>query len=61
MNMLWLIRAKAWAKRPPSTKRIIFVFGIVAACVVLYLIERAGLLPEWMQLEARTGRGGMRF
>ncbi|ALI54551.1 hypothetical protein IMCC12053_603 [Celeribacter marinus] len=56
--MFWLIRAKRWAKHPPSTKRIIFVFGIVAACVVLYLIERAGLLPEWMQLE---GRGGMRF
>ncbi|WP_417269765.1 hypothetical protein [Celeribacter sp.] len=61
MNLFWLIRAKRWAKHPPSAKRVLLVFGVVAACVALYLLERAGLLPAWMELEGRTGRRGVQF
>ncbi|TRD15715.1 hypothetical protein [Palleronia caenipelagi] len=41
MNMLtWLVRAKRWAQRPPSEKRVKFVLAIIAGCILLFLIER---------------------
>ncbi|WP_417243746.1 hypothetical protein [Celeribacter sp.] len=61
MTLFWLIRAKRWVQNPPSAKRVGLVFGVVAACVALYLIERAGLLPDWMHLDGTTGRRGFRF
>jgi hypothetical protein len=55
---MWLVRAKRWARRPPSTRRIKLVFGVVLACLVLVGIEKFIGVPEWMQLE-RTGRRGV--
>jgi hypothetical protein len=58
MNMMWLIRAKRWAKNPPSAGRVKLVFGVVLACLILVGIEKTIGVPDWMQQE-RTGRHGM--
>jgi len=58
MNLMWLVRAKRWAKNPPSTQRIKLVFGVVLLCLVLVGIEKFIGVPEWMQLE-RSGRNGL--
>ncbi|MEM5475233.1 hypothetical protein [Pacificibacter sp. AS14] len=59
MNLMWLIRAKRWAHRPPSTKRIKLVFGVVLACLVLVGVEKFIGVPEWMQLDT-SKRSGLR-
>jgi len=46
MNPIWLLRAKRWAQNPPSLKKVLFVAGIVAVCLVLYGIETFVGWPE---------------
>jgi hypothetical protein len=41
MNINWLIHAKRWAQNPPSWGRILLIFGVIAACIAIYAIERA--------------------
>ncbi len=48
MNPRWLLMAKRWAQHPPSMKRVLLVLGVVAACVLLVVAERYGLVPDWM-------------
>ena len=51
MNVLmWLMRAKQWARNPPSEGRVKLVFGVVAACLVVFGIEWFFGLPDWMRL-----------
>jgi hypothetical protein len=57
MNVMWLVRAKRWAKHPPSPKRIKLVFGVVLVCLILVGIEKFIGVPDWMQLD-RMGRNG---
>ena len=49
--MHWLLRAKRWVQHPPSPTRVKIVFGILVVCLCLFGLERAGLLPDWMQAE----------
>ena len=51
MNPRWLFRMAVWAHRPPGTKRVLFVLGIVVACLLLFLIDRYVGLPDWMSME----------
>ncbi|MDG1117168.1 MAG: hypothetical protein P8N72_08570 [Flavimaricola sp.] len=47
MNYLtWLLRAKRWAARPPSTQRVLMVVGIIVVCLVLFAIERTVGWPD---------------
>ena len=54
-NMNWLIRAARWAHRPPGMKRVLLVFGIVAAGLLLVGLEKLDLWPEWAQMERQRG------
>ncbi len=51
MNPFWLLRAKRWLQNPPSPQRIKLVFGIVAFCITLAIIEWLGFWPDWATAE----------
>ena len=55
-NLIWLLRASRWARRPPSARRVVLVLGVVAAALAIGLVEWAGWWPDWATLE--SGRGG---
>jgi len=42
-------------------RRVILVFGIIAVCLVLFLVERYVGWPDWLSLEARRGNRIPRF
>jgi hypothetical protein len=46
MNMLWFLRMSQWVRRPASAWRVKLVLGIVAACLILYGIERFAGFPN---------------
>jgi hypothetical protein len=46
--MLWLARAKQWARNPPSAGRVALVLGVIAVCVVIAGIEWAFGWPDWL-------------
>ncbi|MCB2093652.1 MAG: hypothetical protein H6901_01105 [Rhodobacteraceae bacterium] len=46
MRIAHLLRMARWAHRPPSTRRVILVFSVVAICLVLAGAEWLDLLPE---------------
>ena len=49
MNYLvWLLRAKQWAKKPPSAGRVKLVFGVIAACLLIAGYEWAFGWPDWL-------------
>lgn len=56
MTDRWMLRAVKWARNPPSPKRVKFVFGIIAVCIIIYLVERYIGLPDWMSIDSRVGR-----
>ena len=45
----WLIRMNQWARNPPSMKRVMLWAGVIALCLGIYGLEKAGLLPAWME------------
>ncbi|RBW53441.1 hypothetical protein DS909_14510 [Phaeobacter gallaeciensis] len=47
MNMRHLLRMSRWARNPPSEKKVIMVFAIIAFCLILFGIEYAGFWPDW--------------
>ncbi|MEM6312244.1 MAG: hypothetical protein AAF754_19635 [Pseudomonadota bacterium] len=47
MNPLWFLRAKRWVQNPPSPARIKLVFGVIAVCIMLAILERLGFWPDW--------------
>lgn len=53
MNFRHLLRMSKWSRNPPSEKRVKLVIGIVAACIVLVLIEKFIGWPEMLTLEPR--------
>lgn len=55
-NLIWLLRASKWARNPPSARMVKLVLAIVAVAVVIVVIEKVGLWPDWARLE--NGRGG---
>lgn len=51
MNIqIWLIRATRWARNPPSAGRVMLVFGVIAACLVIVGIEWAFGWPDWLSV-----------
>ena len=55
-NMIWLLRAAKWARRPPSARMVKLVFGIIAAGLVLLALERLGLWPDWATMDRTRPR-----
>lgn len=54
-NMIWLLRASRWVRRPPSMKMVKLVFGLIAVGLIIVALEKLGIWPEWAKLE--QGRG----
>lgn len=46
MNPLWLFRMSKWARNPPSTRRVIFVFSVIAIALCIFALEHFDLWPE---------------
>lgn len=51
MDPRWLLRMSNWARNPPSKKRVIVVFAIIAAALAIGLIEWLGYWPDWATAE----------
>ena len=51
MNPLHLLRMARWARRPPSAKRVMLVFGVVAVALVIAGLDWMGWWPEWARTE----------
>ena len=45
--MRMFLRMSRWARNPPTEKRVIFVFSVIAICLVIGLVEWLGLWPDW--------------
>lgn len=50
MNPRFFLRAAKWARRPPPARRVALVLAVIALCLLLALLDRAGLLPDWFAL-----------
>lgn len=50
-NLNQLLRMKRWAQNPPSLKRVLLVFGVVAACLVIVGLDWMGWWPDWARSE----------
>jgi hypothetical protein len=49
MNVLvWLLRAKAWARHPPSAGQVVLVLGVIAACLLVAGFEHVVGWPDWL-------------
>ncbi|MDN3711083.1 hypothetical protein QWZ10_03275 [Paracoccus cavernae] len=55
-NLNWLIRASRWVRNPPSEKRVILVFSVIAIGLAIAGLEYFGFWPDWATLE-RPPRG----
>ncbi|MCJ7873801.1 hypothetical protein [Phaeobacter sp. J2-8] len=55
--MHWLLRMSRWARNPPSARKVMLVFGVIAACLVLYAIEKWIGWPDALTAERLPRRG----
>ncbi|NDR58284.1 hypothetical protein [Aliiruegeria sabulilitoris] len=55
----WFMRMKRWVQHPPSLKRVLLVFAVIALCLALVGLERLGVLPDWMQADQIGRRPGL--
>lgn len=46
MDIRHLLRMARWARKPPSHQMVKLVFGIIALCICLFVIERYIGWPE---------------
>ncbi|WP_170333042.1 hypothetical protein [Ruegeria arenilitoris] len=47
MNPRHLLRMSMLVRKPPSERRVLMVFGIIAVCLIVGGIEYLGWWPEW--------------
>ena len=47
MNGAWLLRMSRMVRNPPSLKRVMLVFGVIALAAMIWGIEWMGWWPEW--------------
>ena len=50
-----LLKAKLWARNPPSEARVKLVLGAIAICLTLVGIEKFIGWPEWATVEKVNG------
>ncbi|GLT10398.1 hypothetical protein ACFQFQ_09400 [Sulfitobacter porphyrae] len=51
MNPIWLLRMAKWAHHPPSVKRVILVFAVIALALLIAGIQWMGWWPDWATSE----------
>lgn len=49
--MNWLLRMAQWARHPPSPARVKLVLGVMAACILLVVLERVFGWPDALTVE----------
>ena len=54
-NLIWLLRAKRWAERPPSLRHVIMVLTIVGIGMAIAGLQYLGWWPDWATMD--QGRG----
>ncbi len=52
MNPIWFLRMSKWVRNPPSLGRIKLVFGVIAVCVLIVVLDRYGIWPDWATAES---------
>lgn len=52
LNPRHLLRMAKWAHKPPSEKRVLLVFGVVAICLVIGGLDYLGVFPDWMAVNS---------
>jgi predicted acyltransferase len=45
---VWLLRAKRWARNPPSEGRVKLVLGVIAICLLIAGYEWLFGWPDWL-------------
>lgn len=58
MTLRLFLRAALWARRPPSARRVVLGLAVLALCLGLVALERAGLLPGWAGLPVKAPPAG---
>jgi hypothetical protein len=46
--LTWLVRAKRWARHPPSEGRVKLVLAVVAVCLLIAGLELAFGWHDWL-------------
>lgn len=54
MNPIWLLRMARWVRHPPSWRRVVLVLSVIAACLVLFAVERFMGWPDWLTVNGPT-------
>lgn len=52
LNPRHFLRMAKWARNPPSEKRVLLVFGVVAICLVIGGLDYFGVFPDWMAVNS---------
>ncbi len=60
ISFRWLLRAKQWAKNPPSEDKVKFVFAIIGLCLLLAGYDYFFGWPEALTPNG-DARGRVRF
>lgn len=48
MSYRWILRMKRLAQNPPSEGRVKLVLGVIAACILLVVVERYIGWPDFL-------------
>lgn len=54
-NLIWLIRASRWSRKPPSPRRVALVLTVIALCLLIVGLEYVGWRPDWARMERPRG------
>jgi nitrate reductase NapE component len=52
LNPRHLLRMAKWARNPPSEKRVVFVFAVIAICLFIGGLDYLGVFPDWMRVNS---------
>ncbi|MFO1173841.1 MAG: hypothetical protein U1E48_01345 [Paracoccaceae bacterium] len=50
----WLLRMAQWAHHPPPLWRVLLWAAVIALCLAVFGIEKAGYWPDWMTVNSRA-------
>ena len=50
--MRWMVRAARWAHHPPPMWKVLVVLAVIAFCVGIVALDKAGLWPAWLHVNS---------
>ena len=60
MNLIWLMRAAKWVRRPPSMTQVRILFSVLALAAAIWGLDHFGLWPDWARIDPKEARRTMR-